>query len=105
MTIVTGESDEFFEGQQTVMNVSGFTCADGSSQCWSPDLSGAGWYRVKNTQVVDAVADHCYQLNGGCSINQFDGGWLNGTSNWTLKPNLDWLATFGTRRTFSANGE
>lgn len=106
LTIVNGESDPYFGGQAPLENVSGFTCPAGSSQCWSPDNSGAGWYRVRNSSVTDGNADHCYQMVGDCTLAVFDTNWyFPAKNNWSLKPNLDWLSTLGTRRVFSKNGQ
>ena len=106
LMVVNGKNDEFFGGQTALQNISGFTCPSGSRQCWSPDGSGAGWYVVDSTQVTDGNADHCYYMNGDCSLTTFDRNWyLPSTYNWSMKPNLDWLATFGVRRVFSAAGQ
>jgi hypothetical protein len=107
LMIVNGASDIFFAGQQPIQNVSGFTCPNGASQCWSPDNSGAGWYAVQDSQVNDGVADHCYFLMNGClGLEQGDPGWMPPASfNWSLGTNLDWLATFGTKRVFSPTGQ
>jgi hypothetical protein len=105
LTIVNGHADPSFGSQSATQNASGFTCPDGSVQCWSPTGSGAGWYLVQNSQVADGSADHCYIDVGGCN-DRFDASWLPPASyNWSLKSNLDWLATFGTHRVFSANGQ
>jgi hypothetical protein len=106
LTIVNGQADTLFGGQTPLQNVSGYTCPSGTFQCWSPDGSGAGWYIIQNSQVTDGVADHCYEMVGGCTLTTFDGNWyLPSTYNWSLAPNLDWLASLGTRRTFSATGQ
>lgn len=105
LMIVNGQSDQFFGGQTPLMNVSGYTCPTGTFQCWSPSGNGAGWYIVQNSQVVDGVADHCYQMDGGCTGLTFDTNWyLPSTYDWSLMPNLQWLATFGTKRVFSPTG-
>jgi hypothetical protein len=110
LTIVNGASDDTFGGQQPMENASGFTCPDGTVQCWSPDGSGAGWYNVQDSQVEDGLADHCYFMvnnysSKGCA-GVGDPGWLPpATNNWSLKSNLDWLATLGTHRNFSSNGQ
>jgi len=107
LMIVNGQNDPYFGGQTPLENVSGFACPSGSTQCWSPDGSGAGWYIIQNSQVVDGNAEHCYQLSGDCSSGKvWDKNWyLPSTFNWSLKPNLDWLSSFGTRRVFSATGQ
>jgi hypothetical protein len=105
LMIINGEDDQFFGGQTPLMNVSGYTCPTGTFQCWSPGGNGAGWYIVQNSQVVDGAASHCYQMNGGCTGVTFDPNWyLPSTYDWSLMPNLEWLATFGTERVFSPTG-
>jgi hypothetical protein len=107
LTVINGASDPAFVGQDPIMNLSGVTCAPGTFQCWSPTGSGGGWYIVKDSQVQDRSADHCYPLVGNCtSPFDFDHGWFyEAANNWSLKPNLDWLATLGTQRVFSSNGQ
>jgi len=105
LTVVTGQSDPFFGTQTNVQNVSGYACPDGSTQCWSPTGSGAGWYLVQDYEVTDGNADHCYIDVGGCN-DKFDPHWFPpAVSNWSLSPNLDWLATLGTKRVFSQTGQ
>jgi dienelactone hydrolase len=100
LTIVNGSADPAFGSQSSTQAASGIVCATGSTQCWSSDGSGAGWYLVQNSEVTDGSADHCYIDVGGCNDN-FDPKWLPpSTADWSLKPNLDWLATLGTRRQF-----
>jgi hypothetical protein len=101
LTIINGASDSIAGGKSPLMRVSGTLCGEGAFQCWNPSMSGAGWYIVKDSQVVDGNADHCYVLKGGCFGRSFDDNWLLGTDDWEMKPNLDWLATFGTVRHFS----
>jgi hypothetical protein len=106
LTVVNGQSDRLYQGQGNVMGVSGVTCPAGTHQCWSPTGSGAGWYIVQDWQVVDGKADHCYLTIGGClSPAIFDRNWYSSNYNWALRPNLDWLASFGTKRTFSSSGQ
>jgi hypothetical protein len=108
LTIVNGVSDTIFGGQQPMENVSGYTCPSGSVQCWSPDGNGAGWYNVQNWEVKDGLAGHCYFMVTNSEVNCAgfgDPGWLpSATNNWSLKTNLDWLATLGTQRVFSSTG-
>jgi hypothetical protein len=105
LVIVNGVNDTVFGGQTPLMRVSGYSCPTGSIQCWSPDGSGGGWYIIQNNEVLDGNADHCYEMNGDCSLAVFDTNWyFPSTYNWSLKPNLDWLASFGTKRTFSPTG-
>jgi hypothetical protein len=103
LTVINGQSDPAFGSQTTLQSTAGYACPGGSS-CWSPSGTGAGWYLVPNSYVTDGVADHCYFDVGGCN-DHFDPNWYPpATNNWSLKPNLDWLASFGTKRVFSRTG-
>jgi hypothetical protein len=108
ITIVNGIDDPYFGGQSQVQGVTGLTCPSGTYECWSPDGSGAGWYIVQGWQNVTGVAGHCYFLDGDLSVyvcgGDYDPNWYPATYNWSLGPNLDWLATFGTHRNFSSSG-
>ncbi len=110
LTVIDGVADQFFQNPMPqVQNVTGLTCPAGSTQCWSPDGSGAGWYIVQNSQVSDGNADHCYfidNLVATCNDDgPYDPNWLPpSTYNWSVGPNLDWLASFGTHRVFSSTG-
>jgi hypothetical protein len=112
LMIVNGAADQVFGGQTPLMNVSGLSCPQGSTQCWSPDKSGGGWYMVQNSEVESGRADHCYFLDGNKSnglalscLGVGDPNWMPPSSyNWSLGTNLDWLATMGTSRHFSATG-
>jgi hypothetical protein len=109
LTIVNGVADPLFGGQQPVENVSGYTCPSGSTQCWSPDGNGAGWYIVQNSQNKNGIAGHCYFMdvrNPTSCVGIGDPSWLPPAGyNWSLGSNLDWLATFGTHRNFSSSGQ
>ncbi|HEY7391994.1 MAG TPA: hypothetical protein VH640_25985 [Bryobacteraceae bacterium] len=106
LVIVNGQADPSFGSQSATQAASGITCPAGSTQCWSADGSGAGWYLVQNSEVTGGQAGHCYIDKKNVCNDNFDPNWLPpATSNWSLKPNLDWLATFGTRRVFSPTGK
>ncbi len=105
LTIVNGAQDPVFGSQASAQGASGISCAAGSTQCWSADGSGAGWYLVQSSEKQSGTAGHCYIDIGGCN-DHFDPNWLPpSVSNWSLAPNLDWLATFGTQRVFSQSGQ
>jgi hypothetical protein len=106
---VDGEKDTYAGGngfssgtqsgvQASLQNVTGKTCAAGSYSCLSSNNSG--WLIVKNSQVADGSADHCYmRASGDCggSQNTLDSGWKSGTVNWQLDANLQWLTNFTTK--------
>jgi hypothetical protein len=97
---VAGEGDVF--GGNTEANnrtsniaVTGYTCT--GTNCLQPD--GSGWYVIKNNEVVDGTADHCFmRAKGGCTGSQAnnDANWLNGNNAWGLNAGLNWLDGFVT---------
>ncbi|PWU00862.1 MAG: hypothetical protein C5B51_24285 [Terriglobia bacterium] len=111
LTLIDGQSDPYFGGQSNVQGPTGLTCAPGTFQCWSPDGSGAGWYIVQNSQNLVNMAGHCYFFDGNppspyACTGTPDPSWFTpATNNWSLAPNMDWLASFGTHRNFSPNGQ
>jgi hypothetical protein len=100
---VDGERDNFAGGtqsavQSSLQNVTGLACAAGSTACMN--ANGSGWIIVRNSQVADGSADHCYmRASGDCfgSQNSLDGNWNNGTANWSKDANLQWLTSFTTK--------
>lgn len=100
---VDGEKDNFAGGsqsavQKSLQNVTGLTCPSGSYSCLTSNNSG--WLVVKNSQVSDGSADHCYmRASGDCfgSQNSLDKNWNTGTGTWAKDPNLQWLTNFTTK--------
>lgn len=95
---INGEHDAFFgetaEGVRKQLEiVSGRSCPD-ALDCLQPD--GSGWYIVRDAQLRDHGADHCYffdAADGFCAkFKGLDANWVEGNEPWALKPNLDWLA-------------
>jgi dienelactone hydrolase len=106
ITVIDGQNDEIFQPvQPELQNITGLACPSGSIQCWNPDGSGGGWYIVQNSEVQSGDANHCYFISNSDCIAIGDITWMFGSENWSVGPNLDWLASFGTHRTFSSNGE
>jgi hypothetical protein len=96
---VNGQADEFTgdtqaKQQTNMQSLTGFDCASGSFTCLQSN--GSGWIIVQNGQTEADDADHCYMRDGGClaSQNKLDTGWENGTANWELSANLQWLTQF-----------
>ncbi|WP_420476956.1 alpha/beta hydrolase family protein [Noviherbaspirillum sp. ST9] len=97
---VNGERDNFNGGtasaaRSQLQELTGLNCGSTAYGCLSPNNSG--WLIVKNAQVADRSADHCYmRRSGDClgSQNSLDAGWQGGTTNWQLESNLQWLTTF-----------
>jgi hypothetical protein len=99
LRIGSGDVDIFPGGtqptvQQSETAVTGKTCANNSFSCLNSN--GSGWLIVKDSQVQDLSADHCFMRYGGCSLNEnnLDTGWSSGTLDWQLGANLNWLSGF-----------
>lgn len=100
LRIVNGEKDQFAGGTAANVRISsqavtGKKCAANANSCLN--TNGSGWIIVRNAQVRDKSADHCYQrANKDCVGNPdtLDANWRNGSANWTLPSNLKWLRTF-----------
>lgn len=100
---VNGERDNFNGGtasaaRSQLQELTGMNCGSTAFGCLAANNSG--WLIVKNSQVVDQSADHCYmRRTGDClgSQSSLDSGWQGGTSNWQLESNLNWLTGFTTR--------
>ncbi len=101
LRIVNGQSDIFPGGTATTVrssseSVAGISCGTLAYECLRSN--GSGWIMIRDSAVGDGSADHCYQRVGGCTGLQSttDSTWRNGTTNWGLKANLNWLASFAT---------
>ncbi|HYD61999.1 MAG TPA: hypothetical protein VEC35_16660 [Noviherbaspirillum sp.] len=97
---VNGERDNFNGGtasaaRSQLQELTGLNCGSTAYGCLNANNSG--WLIVKNSQVADRSADHCYmRRSGDCygSQSTLDAGWQSGTQNWQLESNLQWLTTF-----------
>lgn len=96
---LNGEADGFMGSTESsvrsqLQELTGLTCTSTSTSCFQSNNSG--WYVIKNAEVSDGTADHCYMRQGGCSINEntLDQKWLAGTYSWSLDANLQWLTGF-----------
>jgi hypothetical protein len=114
LVLINGASDLNFNNQNDIEGVVTLhQCAPGTTQCGTNTGTGAGWYIVQNDQVETGFAGHCYFMEGipspnfliNCLASTFDPTWQNGSENWSLNPNLQWLASFGTERHFSRDGK
>ncbi|MEY4562495.1 MAG: hypothetical protein RLZZ618_1772 [Pseudomonadota bacterium] len=102
--IINGEEDMFVGGTLYSASasgklVTGFSCAYGTASCLQ--ANGSGWIVVRNTQVSDLSADHCFMGYGGvvgvqCSGQLVDPIYQSGSANWALNATTDWLKTFVT---------
>lgn len=103
LVVVNGVQDEYFGSQESLDALFGTACGTGTTHCLDPQ-NGWGWYVVSDCEVSDGAADHCYHhAGGGCSGDPvFEEAWAPpSTYDWSLKPNLDWLASKGTHRNLS----
>jgi hypothetical protein len=102
LRIVNGEVDIFPGGtpssvRSSSQSVTGKSCGSSAYECLNSN--GSGWIMIRGSAVGDGEADHCYQrAYSGCygSENSLDNNWRNGSANWGLKANLNWLSGFAT---------
>lgn len=103
LRIVNGERDVFggsiASGVRTAsVAVTGKRCTNSAYSCLRAD--GSGWIMVRNAQVSDRSADHCfYRRSKDCngSENILDAKWKSGTQPWALPASLAWLRGFATQ--------
>ncbi|MFY1829079.1 alpha/beta hydrolase family protein [Myxococcus fulvus] len=98
LRIINGEQDVFVgptESQVRAQNTdtTGYSCPLATSCLQS---NGSGWYIIKDSQVGDLNADHCYMRSGSCVGLLLDTTWRSGSQPWSLRPNLNWLTQFTT---------
>ena len=99
LRVSNGEEDGYggdteASNRATSIAITGYTCT--GTQCLQPN--GSGWVVVKNTDVTDGQADHCFMRGSGdCLGSQSgasDANWLNGNNAWGLNAALGWLDSF-----------
>lgn len=100
LRIVNGERDVF--GGSTAAGVrlasvaiAGKTCGASAYSCLNGN--GSGWLMIKNAEVSDRSADHCfYRRSKDCngSQNILDARWKSGRKPWALPASLEWLKGF-----------
>lgn len=93
LRVMNGENDTFGGGSLSSVrtesqDVTGLSCGSTATSCLRAD--GSGWYIIRNTQVSDGNADHCYMRYGGC-VDGLDPVWSSTTDPWGVSANLDWL--------------
>jgi hypothetical protein len=97
--VINGEHDMFVGGNQSIAAslVTGLSCAEGKQSCFRDN--GSGWYIVKDSEVQDGYADHCFMGYGGnpayqCSGPYVDQNYASGYKGWELNPTIDWVTKF-----------
>ncbi|WIG97014.1 hypothetical protein [Myxococcus sp. SDU36] len=98
LRVVNGEGDAFLGPTESGVrsqnrDLTGYSCPLATS-CLQGN--GSGWYIVRDSQVGDLSADHCYMRTGSCIGLLLDSTWRLGTQPWSLRTNLDWLTQFTT---------
>lgn len=99
LRLINGEQDTFVgptasNVRTANQTITGLSCGSTANSCFR--ANGSGWYIVKNNEVNDGAADHCFMLQGGCSATTLDTGYANGTAAWQLAASINWLKTFTT---------
>jgi len=98
LRIINGEQDIFVGPNESSVRsqnteTTGLSCPLATS-CFQSNNSG--WYIIKDIQLGDLNADHCYMRSGGCVGLLLDSTWRTGTAPWSLRTNLSWLTQFTT---------
>lgn len=100
LRIVNGERDMYVGPDEagaraSAQRVTGLTSCTGTSCFLS---NGSGWAVVKDADVGDRYADHCFMRNGiaggQCSGSTTDSRYGSGAGVWALPATMDWLKTF-----------
>lgn len=69
----------------------------GKQSCFR--TNGSGWYIVKDAEVADLNADHCFMVylgvvgvqHSGASVDPY---YKSGSNQWGVNATMDWLKTF-----------
>ncbi len=103
LRIINGERDMFVGGTEAVARsqatlVTGRSCT-GATECFG--ANGSGWAVVKDYQVNDLYADHCFMGLGTygsqCTgVAAVDSNYQNGSGAWALPATTNWLKSFVT---------
>ena len=93
--VIAGETDRENKTPADLNLMTDLNCADQWECFIGPN--GSGWRRVRNTEVQDQDADHCFTINGGCLASALDVNTLNASMNWSYPANVTWLKGFVTR--------
>lgn len=100
LRIVNGERDLYVGPDEagaraSAQRVTGLTSCSGTSCFLS---NGSGWAVVKDADVSDRYADHCFMRqgtsSGQCWGTNTDGNYRTGTGLWALPATMDWLKSF-----------
>lgn len=94
--VIAGETDTQKKTPTDLNAMTGLNCKDQWECFIGPN--GNGWRRVRNDEVEDKDADHCFTTNGGCLalIRPLDKNTLNASKNWSYPANVTWLKNFVT---------
>lgn len=103
LRIINGERDMFVGGTEAIARsqaelVTGIKCT-GATQCLQSN--GSGWVVVKDYQVNDLYADHCFMGLGTygaqCTgVLAVDTNYQYGSGAWALPATTTWLKSFVT---------
>jgi hypothetical protein len=102
LRIINGERDMFVGGTESVARsqailVTGINTCGSAQSCFN--ANGSGWYIVKDTEVLDLYADHCFMGYGGTAIAQcagapVDSNYQYGNNQWGVKASINFLKGF-----------
>jgi dienelactone hydrolase len=94
--VIAGETDTQLKTPADLNAMTGLNCSDQWECFIGPN--GSGWRRVRNIEVQDGDADHCFTTNGGCLAfsSALDMNTMNASKNWSYPANVTWLKSFVT---------
>lgn len=90
--VIAGEKDTGGKTPMDLNAMTGLNC-DVQWECFRPN--GSGWRRVRDDEVTDGDADHCFTTNGGCG-GPIDVKAMDASKNWSYPANVTWLKNFVT---------
>ncbi|HKR50029.1 MAG TPA: dienelactone hydrolase family protein [Pseudonocardiaceae bacterium] len=90
--VIAGEKDTAGKTPTDLNAMTGLNCDD-QWECFRPN--GSGWRRVRDSEVTDGDADHCFTTYDGCS-GPIDLKAMDASKNWSYPANVTWLKNFVT---------
>lgn len=92
--VVAGQEDRRGKTPEDLNAMTGLNCTVGHWECFRSN--GSGWIRVKNSEVEDGEADHCFTTISGCLASKLDENTMNSSKNWSYPAKVTWLKNFVT---------
>ncbi|MGH3697740.1 MAG: hypothetical protein ACRDRX_27805 [Pseudonocardiaceae bacterium] len=91
--VIAGEKDTAGKTPTDLNAMTGLNCTDQWECFIGPD--GSGWRRVRDNEVTDGDADHCFTTVDGCG-GELDVKAMDASKNWSYPATVIWLKNFVT---------